>query len=260
MHQRVEQPTGLHQPTDSVDMPAESARVLAVTCAYNEAPKIDIVLDRLSGVEGIDVLVVDDGSSDETPQLIRRQGITVIRNERRAGVGACIRLAIEHFLDGGYEVLVFLAGNNKDRPSEIPRLVEPITRGESDFVQGSRFLPGGCAGNMPFWRRVATRHIHPWLFKRAAGRHLSDTTNGFRAIHRRVLEDPRLRLDQRWLDRYELEPYLLARAIRLGYRVSEVPVTKIYPPHELGYTKMRPITDWWRIIRPLLFLAFGLKR
>lgn len=255
MNHCVEHLTEPDRSADSTLGSVESARVLVVACAYNEASKIGSVLEQLGAVDGIDVLVIDDASSDETPRLIRQNGVAVIHNDRRKGVGSCIRSAIRYFLDRPYEILVFIAGNNKDRPSEIPRLVDPVVYGKSDLVQGSRFLPGGHTGNMPFWRRVATRHMHPWLFKRATGQHMTDTTNGFRAIHRRVLEDPQLRLEQPWLDRYELEPYLLAMAIRLGYRVVEVPVSKTYPPHELGYTKMKPITDWWRIIRPLLFFA-----
>ncbi len=89
---------------------------------------------------------------------------------------------------------------------------------------------------------------------------MTDTTNGFRAIRMAVLDDRRLNLDQAWLDQYELEPYLLLRAILLGHCVVEVPVTKIYPPRALGYTKMAPITGWWSIVRPLVLLGLRLKR
>jgi dolichol-phosphate mannosyltransferase len=58
---------------------------------------------------------------------------------------------------------------------------------------------------------------------------------------------------------YELEPYLLFKAITLGYRHSEVPVTKIHPP-QLGYTKMRPFIDWWSILRSVIYLGFGMKK
>jgi dolichol-phosphate mannosyltransferase len=93
-----------------------------------------------------------------------------------------------------------------------------------------------------------------------SGRRVTESTNGFRAVHRRVLEDSRLNLDQSWLDQYELEPYLYLRAIELGYATAEVPVTKIYPPRHMGQTKMRPIVDWWSMLRPLVFKGLGLKR
>ena len=75
-----------------------------------------------------------------------------------------------------------------------------------------------------------------------------------------LFADPRIDIDQEWLDRYELEPYVFFKAIRLGYRVTEVPVTKIYPDKWLGYTKMKPITGWWSILRPVLLLGLGIRK
>ena len=88
---------------------------------------------------------------------------------------------------------------------------------------------------------------------------MTESTNGFRAFRTALLRDPRINWRQQWLDRYELEPYLLLKAITLGYRHCEVPVTKIYPPHQLGYTKMRPFVDWWSILRPVVYLGLGLR-
>ena len=156
-------------------------------------------------------------------------------------------------------MLVILAGNDKDRPDEIPRLLAQIREG-CDFVQGSRYLDGGNYGNMPIYRRLATQFVHPWLFTLATCRRITDSTNGFRAFRLSLLEDKRIDLTQDWLDQYELEPYLFFKAITLGYRVAEVPVTKIYPPKELGYTKMKPITGWWSILRPIFLLGLRIRK
>ena len=75
-----------------------------------------------------------------------------------------------------------------------------------------------------------------------------------------MLEDERIDLEQTWLDGYELEPYLYLRAARLGYRIHEVPVTKVYPPKSLGQTKMKPISGWWSILRPLVYVGLGIKK
>src|SRR5712691_1949647 len=101
--------------------------------------------------------------------------------------------------------------------------------------------------------------IHPWAVSLVAGKHVTDTTNGFSAFRAEILRDSRIACRQPWLDRYELEPYLLLKAIKLRYRHIEVPVTKIYPDHQQGYTKMRPFTDWWSILRPIVYLGLGLK-
>ena len=240
-------------------MPA-TGRVVAAAIAYNERAKIGLVLDRFVPGAADEVVVVDDGSTDGTGDIARQKGATVLTHVRRRGAGAAIRTAIDYALSAGFDVIVVLAGNDKDRPAEIPRLVRPLFVGGYDLVQGSRYLPGGSFGNMPLYRRLATQFIHPWLFSMLAGQPMTDTTNGFRALRLAVLADPRLDLSQAWLDQYELEPYLLYKMIKLGYKVKEAPVTKVYPPHELGYTKMRPIIGWWSILRPLALLGLGLKK
>jgi dolichol-phosphate mannosyltransferase len=234
--------------------------VIAIVPVLNEAGKIQEVLRRIPSSVVDETLVVDDGCTDDSPRIAKDAGATVVSMGRVAGVGAALRAGYAYAVERGYDVAVVLAGNNKDAPEEIPLLVDPIASGGADFVQGSRFLKGDANfGPMPFYRKLATR-FHPLLFSLVARRRVTESTNGFRAIHRRVLSDPGLDLDQEWLDQYELEPYLYIRTIRLGYRTAEVPVTKIYPPRHLGQTKMKPITGWWSILRPLFYLGLGLRK
>jgi dolichol-phosphate mannosyltransferase len=235
-------------------------RIVAVPVAFNEEHAIGTVIDRFKEVEGIDLAVADDGSADRTPSIVAERGVTLLRSPQRAGVGAAIRRAYGWARNRGYDVCVILSGNDKDRPAEIPRLVAPIVDGEADVVQGSRYLGGGHYVNMPVHRIGGSQILHPWLFSLVARQRVTDTTNGFRALRLSLLDDPRLNLNQPWLDHYELEPYLLLAAIRLGYVVREVPVTKVYPPSRTRYTKMRPLLDWWSILRPLVLVGLGLKK
>jgi dolichol-phosphate mannosyltransferase len=234
-------------------------RVLAATFAYNEGEKIKRTLARHPAVRSYDLLVHDDGSTDGALDGIDGR-VIVLRNEINRGIGASMKRVFQYALDHGYDVLVIHAGNDKDDPLEIPRLLGPIETGAADFVQGSRYLGGGGFGNMPSYRVVGTRIVHPLIFSIAAGKRVTESTNGFRAFRTALLRDPRINWRQDWLDKYELEPYLMLKAIRLGYRHVEVAVTKIYPPHALGYTKMRPFVDWWSIVRPVVYLGLGLKR
>lgn len=234
--------------------------VIAIAPVLDEEIKIGHVVRRTPRDVVDELLVVDDGCSDRSPEVARELGATVLPMGRTIGVGAALRAGYAYAVERGYDVAVVMAGNNKDSPEEIPLLLDPIADGRADFVQGSRWLKRGANfGEMPVYRRLATR-LHPLLFSLAARRRVTESTNGFRAVRREVLTDPRLHLEQTWLDEYELEPYLYLRAIQLGWRTAEVPVTKVYPPKHVGQTKMKPITGWWSILRPILYVGLGVKR
>ena len=234
--------------------------------AFNENVKIKSVIERFlksPARDSLDYMVIDDCSTDDTTDIIRSyagRGVKTIKHEKRSGVGAAIRTAIRYAQKNNYDVLVIMAGNDKDNPDEIPQVINPIVKDGFDFVQGSRYYgKKGTGGDMPFYRKVATK-LYPLLFSVCVGRRLTDTSNGFRAFRLSLLKDKRFDIDQDWLNQYELEPYLLYKSITLGYKFTEAFVTKIYPPKKLGYTKMKPITGWWSIFRPLVFLRLGIKK
>jgi len=241
-------------------------KVLVCPVAFNENVKLKNVIERYlkSSVKAqVDCLVVDDASDDGTTEMIQgfaAHGVKTIRHGQRQGVGAAIRTAIKYARTEGYEVLVIMAGNDKDNPEEIPRVIDPILKEGYDFVQGSRHgAHQGIGGDMPGYRKIATK-VHPWLMSLITGAKVTDSTNGFRAFRLSIFDDERIDIDQSWLDQYELEPYLLYKAITLGFKFTEVPVTKIYPSKKLGYTKMRPLIGWWSILRPLVYLGLGIKK
>ncbi len=243
-----------------------TSQVLVCPVAYNENVKLKSAIERFLKSHGFgryDYLIVDDGSDDGTSQMIamyQDRGVRTIRHDQRRGVGAAIRTAILHAIEKQYQLIVIMAGNDKDDPQEIPLLVEPIEKGDCDLVQGSRYLNGRrIGGDMPLYRKIATR-LHPWLLTIFVGKKVTDSTNGFRALRLSLFADSRINIKQEWLNAYELEPYILFKSIQLGYRYQEVPVTKIYPSKKLGYTKMKPIVGWWSILRPLFYLRLGIKR
>lgn len=235
-------------------------KYLVGICSYNEGAKIRRVVERFNDHGLYDVLIVDDGSDDGSIEALPKDiPVTIIHNPRPCGAGYGTRQTIEYAQAKGYTAVFFVSGNDKDSPEDIKKLQAGLEEGY-DLVQGSRYLSGGRHGRMPFYRKIATRVIHPMLFSLVSGKWITDSTNGFRAVRLGMLDDSRIDLNQPWLDRYELEPYLFFKAIRLGYKVKEVPVTKIYPPKKEGYTKMKPLVGWWSILRPVIYLGLGIKK
>jgi dolichol-phosphate mannosyltransferase len=248
------------------------SKILVSPVAFNEKRKIRDVIERYlksSIRQKTDYCIVDDASDDGTTDIIREyaaQGVQFVRHDQRNGAGAAIRSAIKFAQQNGYDVLVIMAGNNKDNPNEIQALIDPILKENYDFVQGSRYKgeigtgsQAAISGDMPLYRKLATR-VHPWLMSLITGFRVTDSTNGFRAFRLSLFNDARINIDQAWLDQYELEPYLYYKVLTLGFKFTEVPVTKIYPPRKLGNTKMRPLIGWWSILRPLIYLGLGFKK
>jgi dolichol-phosphate mannosyltransferase len=236
----------------------KSRTVMLIAPAWNEAGKIGEVVRRTPRGIVDHILVVDDGSTDATAATARAAGAEIVALGRVCGVGAAIRRGYAEARRRAIDIAVVIAGNNKDAPEEIARLLDPICEQNCDFVIGSRYLAGGrYGGDMPRYRKAATR-LHPWLVGLFCHRRLSESTNGYRALRVPILRDPRIDLDRVWLDGYALEVYLLMKLIKLGYKTAEVPVSKIYPPRAAGNTKMRPILDWWRILMPIFVVGLGL--
>lgn len=236
-------------------------KVLVAVFCFNEHLKIERTLSRFPRDATYDLVVMNDGSTDDSAGRIRTfPGVELVSHPTNLGVGASMRTVNRYALERGYEVIVHVAGNDKDDPQLIPCLLQPILAHGFDYVQGSRYLTGGRSSGMPLHRLLATRYVHPLLFFLATRRWVTDSTNGFRAFRTSLLLDPRIRLDQAWLDRYGLEPYFFCKVVQLRYKVTEVPVTKHYPSKSVGYTKIRPFVDWWAMVRPLIYLALGIRR
>ena len=240
--------------------PYPGHRVLATFPFVDERVKLARLAPKL--VPGlVDAwLPVDDGSTDGGGELLEARGIRPLRHAERRGIGACLRDVVRHGRANGFDVLVVMAGNDKDDPAEIPRLLRPIVAAGVDYVQGSRFLAGGASPNLPLFRRFALRLLSA-LFRLYARRACTDLTNGFRAYRLSLFDDPRIDIEQDWLDDYEFEYYVHWKVYTLGYRVAEVPVTKAYPADRgESYSKIKPITGWWRMLRPFILLALRIKR
>ena len=234
-------------------------RVLAEFNVYNEADKFRKVLEKIPQKRDYDVVIVNDGSTDHFDEVVKDFDFPVIHHPRNLGIGEAIRSALKYARENGYDIVALLAGNGKMLPEDVPVVVAPILQGECDYVQGSRFLPGGRGDNLPGKRRWMLKAYTKFV-NMMTGFNGTDASCGFRAWKLSLLDHPKIDIWQDWLAKYELESYIHYKALTLGFRVKEVPVSMIYPPERKNYSKIKPFVGWWSILRPWLLLKLRLKR
>lgn len=240
-------------------------RIGVVIPIYGDSDSACWVLNRLrSGLVSTVCLVVDVPLKPAMTKIREaarkiRIPVHIIKNRSREGVGLALRQGLGYLVETGHDIAVIMAANGKDDSAEINRVIEPVARGECDYVQGSRYLPGGRTSRMPFERAIFNR-LYPVIWSLLTRRRCTDVTNGFRCFRLDILRDRRINLDQDWLNGYSLEYYLHYKVLTLRYRMKEVPVSKIYAfGNRGGYSKIQPLKDWWPIIAPLVLLFLGAR-
>ena len=226
----------------------------------NEGDRIRGQLKRIRDASlSVDVIVADGGSTDGSlePGFVGAARVRAVLTKTGPGkLGAQLRMAYAWCLREGYEGIVTIDGNGKDGVEAVAAMVTKLNEGY-DYVQGSRYLPGGVAENTPLERTIANRGIHAPLLS-LSGRHwFTDTTNGFRAYSARYLLDPRVRPFRDVFQRYELLFYLTVRAGQIGMKVTQLPVQRRYPSDTGVPTKIDGISGKLAILRQTFAAAMG---
>ena len=195
------------------------SRILAAIPAYNEAATIGSVVLRARQFAG-EVVVIDDGSTDDTANTAALAGAQVIRHPVNRGYGAAMRTCLGHARENGADILVVLDGDGQHRPELIPVVVAPVAKGEADVSIGSRFLNSRAAGTVPRYRRFGIGVITKLTnLGTRNNRKVRDAQSGFRAYSRAAIEavDP---LETNMGASTEI----LWEADRKGLRIVEVPI------------------------------------
>jgi glycosyltransferase involved in cell wall biosynthesis len=231
-----------------------------VVFVINEGERVRTQLRAMAPLaDRVDIIVADGGSTDGSLALdtlgeFRLRALLVKRGPGR--LSAQMRMAMAFVLDEGYDGMVVIDGNGKDDIAAIPEFVRLLEQGY-DHIQGSRYVPGGQGINTPLSRTLGVRLLHAPLISLAAGARYTDTTNGFRAYSRRLLADPRVQPLRDIFVKYELHYNLAIRAARLGFKVTETPVTRRYPKTGKTPTKISPVKGNLLILRTLAAAVFG---
>lgn len=228
----------------------------------NEGGKIISQLKRLATIDcQVDIIIADGDSDDGSLSdyiFLDELNVNTILVKKDAGkLSAQLRMAFDFGIKRGYRYFITMDGNDKDGSEGIGRIINKLEQGY-DFVQGSRFIPGGIAENTPKIRFLAIKCFHAPLTSIAARNKFTDTTNGFRGFSRKLIESKDVALFREVFDTYELLFYIPIRASRLKFRVAEVPVSRRYPKAGLVPTKIQGVRAYFSLIRILTFAAIGM--
>ncbi len=217
-----------------------STRYCVQIIVYNEGERLRRQLARMRDSSQLaDIIICDgrstDGSAD--PDFLASQKVRSLLITDEPGLCTATRLGLAYALEQGYDGIITIDGNGKDGVEALPRFIARLDQGY-DLVQGSRFIKGGHHKNTPLARRIGIHCIMSPLHLLGSRYAFTDPTNGFRALSRRFLLDPRTQPIRSIFVNFNLQHYLCYRAARLGLRIIEIPVVRVYPDDKSVPTKI----------------------
>jgi len=205
--------------------PIGRQKVIVVMPAYNAARTLRVTYDAIP-MENVDhVILVDDGSHDETLEIAKELKLEVFVHARNFGYGANQKTCYTEALKAGADIVVMLHPDYQYDPTLLPNLVAPIKAGDADVVLGSRLLQGHVvAQGMPWWKFLGNRFLTR-LENAILGLRLSEYHTGYRAYSRRVLEEVPFLLNS---DNFVFDQEMIVQMAHFGFRIEEVPVPTRY--------------------------------
>lgn len=226
----------------------------------NEGEKFLTQLARMQAYhDSVDIIVADGGSTDGSTELdkLKQYDVNTLLVKTGYGkLGSQMRMAYSWALNRGYEGVIVVDGNNKDSVEDLPKFIEKLDEGY-DHIQGSRFIVGGKHLNTPVSRLLGVKLLHAPLIRLASGFHYTDTTNGFRAYSSKLLKDKNISIFRNVFIGYELHYYLAIRAVKLGFKCIEIPVSRSYPKEGKTPTKISPLKGNLTVILKLFQVVLG---
>lgn len=211
-------------------------RFLVVIPAYNEAGHISGLISEVKKYH-LEILVIDDGSSDNTFNIAKNLQVHAMLNLRNQGKGASLVKGFKYAIENNFDAVITMDADGQHLPQDLPLLMKAGEDEDTHIVIGNRM---GQTGGMPFVR-VITNKFMSWFISVISNQHMPDTQCGFRLIKSEVLKKVELRTSK-----FETESEILIKASRLGFKIKSVPVKSIYGREK---SQINPFVDTFRFLR-----------
>lgn len=206
---------------------------------YNEAKAIGELVRQICN-QNVDVVVVDDGSQDNTSEIALKHGAIVLRNLNNEGKGVSLIKGFNYAVNEDFDAVITMDGDGQHKVSDIPYFIRMAEYSSSGILIGNRMSK---PKDMP-WVRIITNKFMSWLISGIAKQKIMDTQCGFRLIKKEVLKKLSLKTHK-----YETESEILIKASRMGFKIESVPIKSIYKEEE---SRINPFLDTLRFIRFIL--------
>ncbi len=240
--------------------PAAGPRVVVVMPAYNAGRTLRMTYEALPKDAVSTVILVDDGSTDETLAVARQLGLEIFVHNRNYGYGANQKTCYTEALRAGADIVVMVHPDYQYDPRLVPQMIEPIVAGRADVVLGSRLKSGSAvAQGMPRWKYLGNRLL-TGLENAVFGLRLSEFHTGYRAFRRQVLETVNYPLNS---DGFVFDQEIIAQAVVAGFRIAEIPVPTRYFPEASAVGPAASAVYGLRVLAMLFWYALhrlGLRR
>ena len=229
--------------------------VLVIVPTYNESNNIERLIKKVMSLDGMDLLIIDDGSPDGTATIVKKlkqqfaQKLFLIERSGKLGLGTAYVRGFQHALEHDYTYVCEMDADFSHNPEDLPRLVKEVKEGRADVAVGSRYANGISIVNWPLSRLILSYSANLYAGF-VTGLPIFDTTAGFKCIHRKVLE--KISVNRIRSNGYAFQIELHFRAWQAGFTLKEVAI--IFREREEGVSKMSK-----SIVREAIWRVWSLK-
>jgi glycosyltransferase involved in cell wall biosynthesis len=210
--------------------------ILALIPTYNEAKHIAGVVSAT--LAHLPVLVVDDGSTDDSAARAEAAGAQVLRQTSNQGKGVALRAGFRHALDRGVAAVIMLDADGQHDPAEIPKFLHAYEQSQVDLIIGARDY-----SHIPLIRRTSNT-IGRWAYSWAVGQYIPDNQSGYRLLSRRLMQDTLASHE----DRFQFEVEMITTCVVMGYRLEWVPIRTIYGDEKSHIRPLNQIYHFFRMV------------